>query len=177
MYTSEVIHNQTLFKLGEFHLSVSGETAFAIVLAQNGFLVALFTVYITRVMTRFKESKVFITSSIFYACGISLYGFTQNIWMFFLAMALFTLGELMVVGIQESFVAKLAPEDMRGQYFSAASLRFTVGKLIAPLSLVLTNYLSYSIVFMTLGILALISAYVYYVLFKKMEQKVNTTAT
>ncbi|MDL4842749.1 MDR family MFS transporter [Aquibacillus rhizosphaerae] len=174
VYTSEVINNQTLIRLGDFHLSVSGETAFALVLAENGLLVALFTVFITRIMNNVKERKVFVTSSLMYAAGITLYGLTENIWIFILAMGLFTMAELMVVGIQESFVAKLAPEDMRGQYFSAASLRFTVGKLLAPLSLVLTSYFSYSHVFMLLGFFAIISAFIYSIMFKKMEVKLST---
>ncbi len=171
VYTSEVIDNQTLFHLGDFRLSISGEKAFALVLAENGLLVAIFTVFITRIMNRFKEKPVFVASSLLYAVGIFLYGVTENIWMFIFAMALFTMAELMVVGIQESFVAKLAPKHMRGQYFSAASLRFTVGKLMAPLSLVLTNYLAYPIVFATLGMFAVLSALVYWYMFKKLETK------
>lgn len=171
VYTSSVIENQTLLSFGDFSLNVSGEVAFALILAENGLLVALFTVYITRVMTKYKESNVFLLSSLLYAVAISLYGITQNIWVFMLSMALFTMAELMVVGIQESFVAKLAPKEMRGQYFSAASLRFTVGKLIAPLSLVLTSYISYSLVFIILGVLAVCSAFIYYIMFKKLELK------
>ncbi|WP_309507315.1 MDR family MFS transporter [Sediminibacillus dalangtanensis] len=171
VYTSEVIDNQTLLQLGDFRLSISGEKAFALVLAENGLLVAIFTVFITRVMNRFKEKPVFVASSLLYAVGIFLYGITESIWMFIFAMALFTLAELMVVGIQESFVAKLAPKQMRGQYFSAASLRFTVGKLMAPLSLVLTNYLAYSFVFATLGLFAVMSAFVYWYMFKKLASK------
>ncbi|SDJ88950.1 MDR family MFS transporter [Sediminibacillus albus] len=171
VYTSEVIDNQTLFHFGDFKVSISGEKAFALVLAENGLLVALFTVFVTRVMNRFKEQRVFVASSLLYAAGITLYGLTESLWMFIFAMALFTLAELMVVGIQESFVAKLAPEQMRGQYFSAASLRFTVGKLIAPMSLVLTSYISYSLVFSILGVFAVLSALVYVITFKKLESK------
>ncbi|WP_186579178.1 MDR family MFS transporter [Aquibacillus kalidii] len=174
VYTSAVIENQTLLNIGELHFSVSGETAFALILAENGLLVALFTVYITRVMTKFKERYVFIGSSIMYALGITLYGLTQNIWMFMVAMGLFTIAELMVVGIQESFVSKLSPKEMRGQYFSAASLRFTVGKLIAPLSLVLTSYLSYTVVFLLLGVFAVLSALTYMIMFQKMDQKMKS---
>ncbi|WP_077623143.1 MDR family MFS transporter [Sediminibacillus massiliensis] len=170
VYTSEVIDNQSLFSFGQFQLNLTGEQAFALILAENGLLVALFTVFVTRVMSRFKEWKVFVLSSCIYAVGISLYGMTQSIWMFIIAMGLFTFAELMVVGIQESFVSKLSPANMRGQYFSAASLRFTVGKLIAPLSLVLTNYLSYQVVFMLLGLLAILSAGTYYYMFLKLDR-------
>ncbi|QDP39717.1 MDR family MFS transporter [Radiobacillus deserti] len=171
VYTSEVVENQQLFAIGDWHVTVSGEGAFALVLAENGLLVALFTVYISRVITRWKERNVFILSCLLYAVGIALYGLTDSIFVFMFAILLFTGGELIVVGIQESFVAKLAPEHMRGQYFSAASLRFTIGKLIAPVSLVLTDYFSYLVVFLILGLLALFSAATYYVMFKRMDRE------
>ncbi|MDC3415263.1 MFS transporter [Aquibacillus sp. 3ASR75-11] len=174
VYTSEVVDNQTLLKLGSFEITVNGEKAFALILAENGLLVALFTVYVTRVMNRFKERNVFIVSSLLYAIGIVLYGLTSSIFIFMISMVFFTFAELMVVGIQESFISKLAPADMRGQYFSAASLRFTVGKLLAPASLILTSYLSYATVFTILGGLALISGYLYFVTFRFYEKKVET---
>ncbi|UFU00480.1 MFS transporter [Radiobacillus kanasensis] len=177
VYTSEVVENQQLFAIGDWDVTVSGEGAFALVLAENGLLVALFTVYISRVISRWKERNVFILSCLLYALGISLYGLTESIWVFMIAVLLFTIGELIVVGSQESFVAKLAPDHMRGQYFSAASLRFTIGKLIAPISLVLTNYFSYSQVFAFLGFLSLLSAGTYYIMFKRIDKETEAAVS
>ncbi|KHE67720.1 MFS transporter [Halobacillus sp. BBL2006] len=170
VYTSEVVENQTLVQIGEWSWKISGERAFGLVLAENGLLVALFTVIVTKWMNQFNEKRVFIFSSVFYAVGIILYGMTQSVWVFVIAMAIFTFAELMVVGIQESFVSKLAPEDMRGQYFSAASLRFTIGRLLAPLSLIVSNYMSYSMTFLMLGVFALSSAAIYMLMFAKMSR-------
>ncbi|UOQ43515.1 MFS transporter [Halobacillus salinarum] len=161
VYTSEVIHEQTVLSIGEWSWKVSGEKAFGIILAENGLLVALFTVSITKWMNRFREKKVFILSCCAYTVSIVLYGWSENLWLFIVAMGGFTLAELMVAGIQESFISKLAPADMRGRYFSAASLRFTLGRLLAPLSLIISNYTSYQLTFLILGFLALVSAFVY----------------
>ncbi|MBA2174572.1 MFS transporter [Halobacillus locisalis] len=171
VYTSEVVQNQNLLTIGDWSLTLNGERAFGLVLAENGLLVALFTVAVTKWMNRFKEKRVFIFSSLLYAIGITLYGLTDSIWVFILAMALFTFAELMVVGIQESFISKIAPEDMRGQYFSTASLRFTLGRLLAPISLIISNYTSYTVTFAILGVLAVSSAFVYGWMFTKMEAK------
>ncbi|UOR13214.1 MDR family MFS transporter [Halobacillus amylolyticus] len=170
VYTSEVVQDQTLVHIGDFKWTISGERAFGLILAENGLLVALFTVLVTRYMNRLKEKRVFISSCLLYAFGMTLYGLTQNVWVFILAMGIFTLAELMVVGIQESFIAKLAPLDMRGQYFSAASLRFTLGRLLAPFSLVATNYFSYQVVFTVIGLLAIGGAVIYSLMFAKMER-------
>ncbi|MBH0228703.1 MDR family MFS transporter [Halobacillus yeomjeoni] len=171
VYTSEVIDKQKLFEIGNWSLTLTGEQAFGLVLAENGLLVALFTVIVTKWMNQFKENRVFILSCVFYAVGITLYGLTQSIWIFLLAMAIFTFAELMVVGIQESFVSKLAPEDMRGQYFSAASLRFTIGRLLAPVSLIVSNYLNYTMTFLLLGFFAMCGALIYVWMFTRLDKR------
>lgn len=171
VYTSEVITNQTVFALGDLRIEVDGKQAFSLILALNGLLVAIFTVFTSKFVTKFRIARVFVASSIAYAAGILLYGMTESFWIFVVAIILFTIGELMVVGLQESFVASLATEESRGQYFSAASLRFTLGKLLAPLSLVLVSYMSYQLTFTILALLALVSAFVYNAMFKRYHKE------
>lgn len=170
VYTTEFIEKQTLFSIGSWSLEMTGEKAFGFIIAENGLLVALFTVIVTRVTAGFKERYVFVASSLTYGIAILLFGSTTNIWVLFVAMAVFTLGELLVVGIQESFVSKLAPEQMRGQYFAAASLRFTIGRTIAPISIPLTTWVGYNWTFILLFMLAALSAVFYAIMFKRMDK-------
>ncbi|MEH7122468.1 MFS transporter [Bacillus sp. JJ1773] len=173
IYTSEFINNQTLLKFGDWAFTVSGEQAFGILLSENGFLVALFTVAVTKIMIKYKERNVFVISSLTYAVAIFMFGQTTWIWGLIIAMALFTFGELMTVGIQQSFVSKIAPEHMRGQYFAAASLRFTFGKTIAPISIPLTVWIGYDWTFSILAGLAVLSAVLYWLMFS-ISEKPNT---
>lgn len=161
VYIKDVVHNQTL--IGSF--KVSGEQAFGIVLAFNGLLVALFTVAVTKWMTTFKERNAFVLSSFMYAISVLVFGQTTYIWGLLLAMTIFTLGELTVAGIQQSFISKISPEHMRGKYFAAASLRYTFGKTIAPISIPLTVWVGYQWTFFILCLLALTSALLYWVMF------------
>jgi dipeptide/tripeptide permease len=88
-----------------------------------------------------------------------------------MAMAIFTFGELMAAGLQQSFVSKLAPEHMRGQYFAAGSLRFTISRTIAPLSIPMTVWFGYGWTFIVLAVLALCSAGMYWVMYNLFEKK------
>ncbi|MFE8700125.1 MDR family MFS transporter [Cytobacillus sp. FJAT-54145] len=170
VYTKDVVHNQTFFAFGDWSIKVSGEQAFGIILSENGLIVALLTVVVTRWMLKYRERNVFILSSCMYAIAIFFFGQTQWIWGLIFAMAIFTLGELMVAGLQQSFISKISPENMRGQYFAAASLRFTIGKTIAPISIPLTVWIGYQWTFMILGLLALVSALLYWVMFAMIEK-------
>ena len=171
VYIKDVVDNVTLFSIGDWSLTLVGEQVFGLILSENGLLVALLTVVVTRFITRFKERNVFILSSIVYAIAIFIFGMTSSVWVFIFAMAIFTFAELMTAGIQQTFVSKLAPEDMRGQYFAAASLRYTIARTIAPLSITLSLYIGYDWTFAILSLLALGSGGIFYLMFKRFEDK------
>ncbi len=176
VYTKELVPLQTLLSLGEWKIELGGEQALGLIIAFNGFLVALFTVFITKQADKFRERDVFIASALLYGIGIFAFGQTTWIWMLLVAMAIFTLAEIMVVGIQQSFVSKLSPEDMRGQYFAAASLRFTLGRTIAPLSISLSLWIGYDWTFFSLAVLCVLSAVIYYFMYQQFDkQRVKVT--
>ncbi|WP_043934592.1 MDR family MFS transporter [Bacillus sp. EB01] len=166
VYMSEMVNNQNLFSFGSWSFDIDGDRAFGLVLAENGLLVVLLTVVITRWMVKFKERDVFIASAVLYAVGIYIFGQTTWIWGLIIAMAIFTFGELVSVGIQQSFVSNLAPEHLRGQYFAAASLRFTIAKTIAPISIPLSGWVGYEWTFIILALLSLVSGWIYWITFK-----------
>lgn len=171
VYTTDKVPTQTLFTLGNWVVHITGERAFSWIVAENGFLVVLFTVLMTRWMNKYRERNVFIVSSLFYAVGIFMFGHTVNIWSLFFVMAVFTTAELMTVGIQQGFVSKLAPDHMRGQYFAAGSLRFTIGRSIAPIAIPMTVWFGYSWTFTILSALAVFSSLVYFVMFNRLDKK------
>jgi MFS transporter, DHA1 family, multidrug resistance protein B len=176
VYIKDVMETQSLFHFGGWTLHVKAVQGFGIVLAENGLLVVLFTVFVTNWMSRYHERNVFMTSSILYAIAIILFGQTHWVWGFIFVMVIFTAGELVSAGIMQSFISKLAPEHMRGQYFAAASLRFTISKMLAPLSIPLTVWIGYEWTFFVLSILALLSAGLYWLMFQYFEKqhKVST---
>ncbi|MBS4175028.1 MFS transporter [Bacillus sp. FJAT-49736] len=169
VFTKETVTKATLFDFGTKHISVTGEQLFGIILSENGFLVALFTVIVTRWMAKYKEKYVFMLSSITYALSIYFFGQFPFVWGFIISMAIFSFAELMVTGIQQSFISKLAPEEMRGQYFAAASLRYTIGRTIAPISIPLASMLGYYNTFIVLAFISIISAGLYGLVFRQFD--------
>ncbi|ANX11080.1 MFS transporter [Fictibacillus arsenicus] len=177
VYLTEKVPEQTLIAIGNWDLKLTGEKVFGYLISLNGLMVALCTVWMAKWMNRFKEGRVFILSALLYGVSMLVFGGTTMMWVLFAAMVIFTTAELMVVGIQESFISKLAPEDMRGQYFAAAGLRFTIGRTIAPISIPLTMWIGFDNTFYLLFILAVISAGIYYVMFRAFDKKVKTNST
>ncbi|MDX8367006.1 MFS transporter [Cytobacillus sp. IB215665] len=173
VYISDNVPLQTIFSFRGWSFDVYGEKAFSLILAENGLMVTLFTVLATRIFSHFNEWKLFLTSSILYGIAIILFSSTLNFWALFLIMLIFTTAELMVVGVQESYVAKLAPKHMRGQYYAAASLRYTVGRTIAPLAIPMTIWIGVTQTFYVVGILAFFSAGLFYIMGRLEGRKSN----
>ncbi|WP_456276375.1 MDR family MFS transporter [Bacillus sp. AK128] len=171
VYTKELVPLQTLIGIGDWRLELGGEKAFGLIVAFNGFMVALLTVVITRQVDKFRERDVFIASALLYGVGIFLFGQSTMLWILLGAMAIFTMAEIMVVGIQQSFVSKIAPDHMRGQYFAAASLRFSIGRTIAPISISLSMWVGYQWTFVMLTVLCVISALIYFAMYQLFERQ------
>ncbi|MBB6452355.1 MFS family permease [Salirhabdus euzebyi] len=166
VYMSEQVPAQQLFSIGNWTVEATGEKAFGWIIAENGLLVALLTVFISRWMSKYYERNVFVISAFLYGTSMLIFGHTTSLWIIAIGMLVFTMGELMVVGIQESFISKLAPEHMRGQYFAAGSLRFTIGRTIAPIAIPLTSWVGFQWTFNILFLLTLLSAGMYMLTFK-----------
>lgn len=170
VYITDTIHQHEFIQIGDWSLQLTGEQAFGVILSENGLFVAIFTIAVTKWMSKYKERNVFILSSVIYGVSIILFGLTASLWVFIIAMGLFTFAELMTAGIQQTFVSKLAPEHMRGQYFAASSLRYTIGRTIAPIVIPMSLWFGYPLTFGFLGVLTFISGVLYYVMFQKVEQ-------
>lgn len=153
--------------------TIDGASAFSWLIAENGLLVALCTVAVTRWMSRYSERQAFVGSSVLYGISMWLFSQTSSLLGLIAVMALFTLAELMTAGLQQSFISRLAPEAMRGQYFAAASLRFTIGRMLAPLSLVAAEWIGYAWTFVVLGMLALGSAALYAWMFQQVGRRME----
>ncbi|WP_379967667.1 MDR family MFS transporter [Ectobacillus sp. sgz5001026] len=166
VYIKEIIHGQVFF-----HFFITGESLFSWIIAENGLLVALFTVAVTKLSNRFSEKTIFILSSILYGISMLVFDNVPSVIGMIVAMAIFTLGEIVVVGIQNSFVSKIAPENMRAQYFATSMLRWSIGRTVAPIAIPVSQWLGYSLTFILIAILALVSACLYWIMFTVMEKE------
>ncbi|MCA0173470.1 MDR family MFS transporter [Bacillus sp. RAR_GA_16] len=170
VYLSEKVPEQAVLSFLGTPIIADGNRIFSWLISENGLLVALLTVYMTSKMNQFKERNVFIISCLVYAISMILFGNVTSVWLLVIAMFVFTMGELMVVGIQEGFVSRLAPEHMRGQYFAAASLRFTIGRTLAPAAIPLTAILGFQWTFYVISFLAVSAGLLYYMMFTMSEK-------
>lgn len=92
------------------------ESGYGWLLSLNAAMVVLFQFPITRRIEQRPPMLMMALGTIFFAIGLGMYGFVSTYWLFAIAMAILTIGEMITVPIANAVVASFAPDNMRGRY-------------------------------------------------------------
>ncbi len=130
-----VIFWQTSSTLGLQITGGSGldERAFGFLLGLNGIMIVCLELPLTR-WTRCIEPQRCIAFGYFLVgLGLALLAFGANLPMLILSMVVLTLGEMIAMPISSSYVANLAPENMRGRYMGVIGFSWNTAIGLGPL--------------------------------------------
>lgn len=132
---------------------------FGYIISLNASMVVLFQFWITRRIAGRPPLLVMAVGTIFYAVGFAMYGFISAYAMFLVAMAVITIGEMLVSPTAQAVTARLAPEDMRGRYMAIYGFSWTIPASLGPLAagLIIDNY-NPNLLWVACGILATVAA-------------------
>ncbi|MEN6409183.1 MAG: MFS transporter [Anaerolineaceae bacterium] len=107
---------------------------FGYLISLNAAMVVLFQFGISRRIQKYAPMVVMGVGTIFYAVGFAMYGFTHTYLFFLLAMAIITIGEMLVSPVGQALVSRLAPEDKRGRYMAVYGLSWLLPSSVGPLA-------------------------------------------
>jgi MFS family permease len=108
------------------------ESQLGLIVMVNALMVVFFQVPVAAITRKLQSLKVLATGAVFYAVGITSMAFGSQAWHFALGMAVLTVGELLIAPTFTSFVANLAPEELRGRYMSAYWVSWSFSRGIGP---------------------------------------------
>lgn len=162
------------------------QNPFTYMLAFNGLLVVLFQFPISRWAGNRAIGKVMLYGCILFGFGLLSVGWLPRaftalstsywaIMLVFLAIyGVYTLGEMLMSPVQMTFVANLAPENLRGTYMGAAGLQWILGGVTGP---VLGGYLLDlglgNVLFTILGIGCIVAGVIYLSLDRWVDERHN----
>jgi len=109
------------------------EQGFGLLLSMNAIMVVLFQFWITKRISKYHPMKMMAFGVLFLTIGFSMYGFISEPYMFFVAMALITVGEMIVFPLGQVAVASLAPEDKRARYMAVYGFQWAIPNLFGVL--------------------------------------------
>ncbi|WP_088071288.1 MDR family MFS transporter [Gottfriedia luciferensis] len=111
----------------------------------NGLLVVLFQFPISSYLSNRSIGKTMFYGTVLFGLGILSIGFAPPIllsigfgkWLILLFLAIifiyYTFGEMVMSPVQMTFVANIAPEELRATYMAVGSMKWTIGGFLGPL--------------------------------------------
>jgi MFS family permease len=109
------------------------ESQYGFIPTTNALMVVFLQVFVTRITKRYRPLPVMMVGTIFYALGVGSVALGHSFMGFWISIIIMTIGELILMPTSSSYVAGLAPPDMRGRYMSVAGLTWSAAAGIAPL--------------------------------------------
>lgn len=108
------------------------ESGYGLILSLNAAMVVLFQFPITRRIEGFPPMLMMACGTALYAIGFAMYGFVSLYSLFLLAMAVITVGEMLIAPVSQALVAGFAPDDMRGRYMAVSGFSWGIPYAAGP---------------------------------------------
>ncbi len=119
------VYANTIFKVPE--------SQYGFIPTTNALMVVFLQLFITRITKRHRPLPMMTLGTLFYTLGVGSVAFGNSFWGFWSSIVIMTIGELILMPTASTYVAELAPADMRGRYMSIAGLTWSAAAGIAPL--------------------------------------------
>lgn len=142
----------------------------------NGLIVVFFQFPTSKLIGKYKLTRVLFLGSLIYMVGYSSVGFANSFFWLFLSMGVITLAEIVVMPASMAIVANMSKESHYGRYMGTFGLFNSFAWSLGPfIGGVLLDVLAEKPVFIWLGIsiLALFSSFGYKWLGSKLPESFN----
>ncbi|MBY9008705.1 MAG: MFS transporter, partial [Candidatus Lokiarchaeota archaeon] len=155
-----LVYMQLYSTLSVFLLTVYAfsKEGFGILVSINALMVVLFQFWITNRTSKYAPMKMMALGTLLYMIGFGMYGFISEIYLFFVAMFILTVGEMIVIPVSQAAVALFAPEDKRGRYMAVYGFSWSIPNLFGViLAGLVMDYIGPNWVWYFAGILSMIA--------------------
>ena len=129
-YSAHVVGMDLSWKVFGFQLS--GETIYGLLIGWNGLLVMLIELPLTAVTLRFEPRRTIALGYLLLGAGFSMNAVAGTLPLLFIAMTIFTFGEMISAPVASAYVARMAPPQFRGRYMGVLGLSWSLSSIIGP---------------------------------------------
>jgi MFS family permease len=98
----------------------------------NALMVVFLQMFITRFTRKSPPLAMMALGMSLYAIANGMVALSTSFWGFWICMVVMTFGELVMVPTSSTYVANIAPADMRGRYMSIYGLMWSFGQGVGP---------------------------------------------
>ena len=129
-YSAYVTALELSLDLGPVHLA--GETLYGLLIGWNGLMVMTVELPLTSLTQRFDPRRVMAVGYVLLGGGFAMNAVAHTVGSLFVAMTVFTIGEMISIPVSSAYVTQLTPEAMRGRYMGVFSLNWSLAAILGP---------------------------------------------
>jgi POT family proton-dependent oligopeptide transporter len=96
----------------------------------NAATIVLLQMAVSRIVRAWKPLRAMVLGILLGAAGFLVLAFSQNVWVFILGIAVFSLGEMTCHPKYYSYIGLIAPGDQKALYMGYAALYGVIGSLV-----------------------------------------------
>ncbi|AYC30080.1 MDR family MFS transporter [Paenisporosarcina cavernae] len=153
--------------------SIDGLKMTGLLRTENTVLVVLFAALVMKWIQSYKDKSVFLWSIVLFTVGYTTISYFNNVWILFIAMLIATIGELMRVPVQQSYMAALPPDDKRSSYMAVLGFSFQGSMILASISITLSAYFSREVMSLLLLLTGVLGYIIIARIIPALEQRTN----
>jgi len=127
------------------------ERAYGLLMALNGILIVILELPLTSYTRRFSPVRIMAVGYAIIGIGMGMNALGASLPLLISSMIIFTVGEMIALPVGNSYIAGLAPDEMRGRYQGVSSISWSSATMIGP-SLGITLW-QFSPAFLWIGVL------------------------
>lgn len=98
----------------------------------KGIMEIVLQVGVVKWAEKFSMQKIIVISYVCYTIAAMGYGYSHTLWLLFFTILILTIGESIALNHLLRFVSELAPEHMRGIYFSIYGTHWDISRMLGP---------------------------------------------
>ncbi len=115
---------------------------YGLLMSINALFVVIFQFRVSAWLEKKNPMKMMALGTACFLVGYTLFGFIHGYAFFVAAVLLITFGEMVIIPVGQTVVAKLSPEHMRGRYMGIYNLSWSIPSMLGPYlaGLIMDNY-------------------------------------
>jgi len=111
-----------------------GPQSYGAAIAVNGFLIILVTIPISNMAARWPRFETVAVSAVLLGLGFGFTALANNMPLFVLSVAIWTLGEIAATSVSPTIIADLSPIELRGLYQGIFGAAWGLSYFLGPLA-------------------------------------------
>ena len=152
---------------------IDGVRMLGILRTENTILVVLLSFLILRLSKKIKDQYLLFSGALLFTIGYSMISYVSHLWALLFFMMIATIGEVIRVPVEQSYIAAMPPKHARSSYMAVSGLTFHLAMLISTLTLILSEFVPPMMISMIIALTGCIAILIFAMIFNKLQDRMR----